>query len=223
MTRFLFACAPGPRMSSFPPLPMSPPPPQQHPLHSPQGQGQGPTTIKLEPPDYYAYSTVGFSGGGLSNLNNNNLPSSTSNSPAAHQSQGQGHQGPGPGHYFQQPLPPPGSSTIGMTQQQIQSQHQQQQLQQQQQQQGQGPGQMDTLDDLGNISLPNLSDVNLSLLENHLSENFSSNLVLDADVQVMDNSLGSYFRLLQLIDLFIDLCDLMETLTSFYIFPRPLG
>jgi len=40
-------------------------------------------------------------------------------------------------------------------------------------------------DDFGNISLPNLSDVNLSLLENHLSENFNSNLVLDADVQAL--------------------------------------
>jgi len=48
-------------------------------------------------------------------------------------------------------------------------QQQQQHLQQQQQQQLES-----VAEDLGNISLPNLSDVNLSLLESHLSDNISN-------------------------------------------------
>jgi len=57
---------------------------------------------------------------------------------------------------------------------------QQQQEQQQQQQQLQQPQGMDDVNsfDIGNISLPNLSDVNLSLLDSHLSENFSERLDL---------------------------------------------
>jgi len=144
-------------------------------------------TIKLErqaSPDYYAYSAIGFSGGGLQGSNpplasNNPNPSQMQQLAAAQAQQQQLHSSsPNPQqqqqHYFQHTHHP----SIGL--------HgtlhpQQQQLT------GMDPSNANmSAEDLGNISLPNLSDVNLSLLENHLSENLSTNLILiDPDVQAL--------------------------------------
>lgn len=168
------------RVASFPPMPSV-----SHGLSSPHQTIPQTATIKLErqaSPDYYAYSAIGFSGGGLQAGSDSSHMGGSSNNPSmvqiqqqlsavqAQQQQARNHHSPNPTQNFFQHT----TMTMEVTQQQQLAQMEP------------ATASVSAGDDFGNISLPNLSDVNLSLLENNLSENLSTNLVLiDPDVQAL--------------------------------------